>query len=440
MLNLSNVIVKKSFKMSETMPQLSVGHLLEELIKCVYRNVQSTVSKESENVRSYLEIASWEQSKTKNHQPNEKFLKKCKTRAYEILLKKRRNNQRDHDECADEGYSENIDPFLEIRVCQFKLNLMLGQTRKLPYVYHYEALKKYLLHKQQMFDASIDFICTDTYFQGEHSDGHAILHLLILLKDSVPDQPPNENFFALSKLSTNMLPKIETNYFQINWPENNIYTNPYISDNVRKITYFPVRNQDNGENFSVQRIMKVICEKAEKREPVPIMLMSNKWEYLGQKYVLNHRKIEIPKEKRFTSECSNAAMHILAKKEISNRRNFEAKIISIQKFVEHVRALLVGIESESFLFNQENNTFAMVDDLTVENVLPATMENYVKEFLECGACYKRLKMLISKNLHNFKFKYDGFLFKVSLKLQKYFIRKNFEWNLFLFSTGYVQQF
>lgn len=396
-------------EMSESALQPSVGELLEELIKSVHRNVQSTEAKEAENVRSFQEITSWAQPKGALPPPSDKFVKKCKIHAYEILLKKCRN-ARSQDGCADEGYcDENINPLFELKLSQFELSLMLGQTRYLPCVHSYETLKKSLHRKQKLLEESIDFVSSNANFKDEHGEGRAILTLLVLLKNSVPDAPSDQNFFALRKFPEIALPKIEANYFSIDWPENNIMSNPYISEQVRRITHFNVGAQRN-ENPSSQSLQRQPNLRPAKRASIAMQMTSNKWESLGRRYVLGVDSI--PTEKKFASECGPAAMHLLAKKSLANRNNFEAKIISIQKFVEHIRALLVGIESESFTFDQRKNTFSMVDNLTVEHVLPVTMASYVQNFLECGACYKRLKMLVSKNLHNFKFKYEGFLFKV----------------------------
>lgn len=397
-------------EMSESALQPSVGELLEELIKSVHRNVQSTEAKEADNVRSFQEITSWAQPKGASPQPSDKFVKKCKVRAYEILLKKCRNG-RSQDGCADEGYcDERIDPLFELKLSLFELSLMLGQTRYLPCVHSYETLKKSLRRKQKLLEESIDFVSSNASFKDEHSGGRAILTLLVLLKNSVADAPSDRNFFALREFPEIALPKIEANYFSIDWPENHIKSNPYISENVKRITHFNVGNAKRNENSSSQSLQRQLNLRPAKRVSIAMQMTSNKWESLGRRYVLGVDSL--PTEKKFASECGPAAMHLVAKKSLANRRNFGAKIISIQKFVEHIRALLVGIESESFIFDQRKNTFSMVDNLTVEDVLPETMANYVQDFLESGACYKRLKMLVSKNLRSFKFKYDGFLFKV----------------------------
>ena len=89
---------------------------------------------------------------------------------------------------------------------------------------------------------------------------------------------------------------------------------------------------------------------------------------------------------------------------------FQAHIIDSKRFNEHIKLLLIGIESESFMYDPNGMTFKLVEHLTVENILPGTIAHFVLDFIECGACYKRLKSLISTN--NFQLKYNGFVFKV----------------------------
>lgn len=72
--------------------------------------------------------------------------------------------------------------------------------------------------------------------------------------------------------------------------------------------------------------------------------------------------------------------------------------------------LLVGIQSDIFKYNESSTTFHMKKNVTIDCFLPATILNFVDEFLECGTCYRRLQTMISRT--NYSLKFEGFMFKV----------------------------
>lgn len=110
---------------------------------------------------------------------------------------------------------------------------------------------------------------------------------------------------------------------------------------------------------------------------------------------------------RFSSEvdCTN---QLLA---IATSKTFEVKFIQLPQFISDVKLLLTGIPSDSFHFDPEKLIFRMETNLSVENISPETMARSVDSFLECGSCYRRLQMLLSRSPIDFKHKFDGFVFK-----------------------------
>src|ERR1700744_2279139 len=110
---------------------------------------------------------------------------------------------------------------------------------------------------------------------------------------------------------------------------------------------------------------------------------------------------------RFASEvdCTN---QLLA---IGTSKPFEVKFIQLPQFIADIKLLLTGIPSDSFHFDQEKLIFRMETNLSVENISPETMASSVSSFLECGSCYRRLQMLLSRNPIDFKYKFNGFVFK-----------------------------
>lgn len=148
----------------------------------------------------------------------------------------------------------------------------------------------------------------------------------------------------------------------------------------------------------------------------PIFYVSKKWEHLGKKFSLS--KDENPysirdaiAEKSFISEFPEAMVNLMAIKAATSHALFQAHIVPLDTFIAHLKSLLIGIESDSFQFDAAIIAFGMVEHLTVANISPPTMDGVVKEFIESGTCYRRLKMIIGRNVTDFKLRYDGFLFK-----------------------------
>lgn len=151
-----------------------------------------------------------------------------------------------------------------------------------------------------------------------------------------------------------------------------------------------------------------------------IFYVSHKWEHLGRKFTFddpNSKSImDELKEKSFITEHPESVLNLSAAKAIVDHELFQARLVPLSQFLAHVKSLLIGIESDSFYFIEATTSFVMVEHLTIANVSPATIVGFVQDFLECGTCYKRLKMIIGRNVYNFKLKYNGFLFKVNQTL------------------------
>lgn len=157
------------------------------------------------------------------------------------------------------------------------------------------------------------------------------------------------------------------------------------------------------------------------------MVPGNKWEQLGSYPLADLSSIK--REPCFTSESPASMQHLFAVHAVCQRRLFQGRIVQTQQFMADVKSLVVGIESASFAYDEHQITFSMCPNLTIENIRPDTIEHFVKEFLECGTCYKRLKMITSRDASTFKLKFDGFVFKVSFS-QRFESTTPFSRNLF----------
>lgn len=128
------------------------------------------------------------------------------------------------------------------------------------------------------------------------------------------------------------------------------------------------------------------------------------WENLGNRNV--HREL------LFASEAG-CLLPLMAAKAVSLQDDFVANIISLDAFMIDVKYLVVGISSESFVFNSEL-TFTMLPNLTLESVAPNTFKSTLAEFIECGTCFKRLQLMtMRKDPNTFDHIYDGLIFKVN---------------------------
>lgn len=430
--------------MLDPLVELSVNHLLDELCKSLY------IDKLSNRTAASGRVASRRRT---GHKPLEhetipiKLLRRCKNRAYQILLKKN-----PVDDGKDEGFAEFSNPLFEIRFSQFEYNLYVGQmqTHFDAYAHLSENIKKKIVQKHAMFGECIDSIENSAYFHGEHSDGHAILMLLVLLRRNQMDSM-NDDDESIFGLNVNALPELRLNepkWCRLNWPQMQIERNPYCGENswrvlngnfksslfatplnatqntfgsafdvncelhMRRSNRLSLHQQPQQQSVNAEHPQRSSARKAS----TAIQYTSNKWEHLGQRYVLRESDelLEIPFEAKFASEMGKAALHLAAAKSLANHQLFEANMVPTQKFIEHLKSLLVGIESDSFFYCKATVSFRMVDNLTVDNaVLPETIAHFVRDFIECGTCYKRLKLII-------KMKHDGFLYRaMSASFDKY---------------------
>lgn len=410
--------------MTATAGEISVYKLLEELCQSVYKDVRTAENAAAPRAPRTSVL----KSNDKNQTMPDKLLKKCKIRAYQILLK-RGEDKLSGSTHLDEGFSELIDPIAELRYSQFEYNLFLGQMSAQFHAYGHvsEAHKAEIMRKVATFEECLHFIETEPYFVGKHSDGYAVLTLFAQLKNSgklSSSEPTTINVSPFSikpdKIASLDLP--EPKIFTLNWASQT-RGNPYCGALVEnKILDSFQRQLTKCENVpqtqpqssphdedNMKRNLGTRCTNT-------VQYTSNKWEQFGCRYVLQDKdkcnECKMKYETQFASEAPKALLNFMASKALSQRQLFQARFVNHQLFIEHVKSLLVGIESDSFVYDHINVTFRMVDYLTVENVLPASMKSFVHDFLECGTCYKRLKKIAARNSNNLKLKYDGFVFKV----------------------------
>lgn len=154
----------------------SISDLLDELCKSLYNDVVTAAPKS-------MQIVSAASRNDRTRMINPKLLKKCKLRAYEILLKK-------SDSKLNSGHEDDDilwDPVKEFKFAQFEYDLYVGDMQSKFHAYGHvrNEEKLMILKRKAMFEDCLDFIRNDPYFcvDGGQGEGHAILQLLVRLKN-----------------------------------------------------------------------------------------------------------------------------------------------------------------------------------------------------------------------------------------------------------------
>lgn len=70
--------------------------------------------------------------------------------------------------------------------------------------------------------------------------------------------------------------------------------------------------------------------------------------------------------------------------------------------------------SECFQFNDKGE-FYLLPGITVEGITPDSLTAYCRDFVYCGTCCKALNKISSPTLEPDKYRYEGYIFKVSWK-------------------------
>lgn len=402
--------------------QVSIQLLLDDLCKSIYRDVNAP--KDAITHSSY-----WPSGHQKHDTIPEELLKKCKKKAFETLLRKSNVKSLSANRPSiDEGYSEIIDPVRELQYNQFEYSIFVGEMRPNfgPYGFIKERQEKKILDKLELYKECIEFVDGNEYFCNEQNDGYSILWFLTLLKNksNVDTLLAADSYFTLALDQVPSFPVAQAKYFKLNWePNAELANNPYC-EAMRKLNrksrlfHLPALmdqvTRQTGTQIQTNIVQEVLETVKSRIRPSSIYYEANKWEHQGLRIPLNNdtdpELIASLYEKKFCTELPDAALNLMTIVAERQQQHFQARIIDSKHFNEHIKLLLIGIESESFVYDRNGMTFKLVENLTVQNILPDTIAHFVLDFIECGACYKRLKSLISTN--NFQLKYNGFVFKV----------------------------
>lgn len=119
------------------------------------------------------------------------------------------------------------------------------------------------------------------------------------------------------------------------------------------------------------------------------------WETLG--------KINPPKEKPYLTELGQESVHLSWKLITATERLIEPRLyipklvtLSHDKMVTDLSYVMIGISSDSFVFNDEINSFEIRPGVCIEGATPESLRSSAQEFIQCGNICRRLENLYSK--------------------------------------------
>lgn len=218
-----------------------------------------------------------------------------------------------------------------------------------------------------------------------------------IAKDS--NNNSDESFFTLPEICafTSIKNSLETSFFT----NSNIFDEPktVLTNPMLDVIQSNKRNENFGRNFP--NLKRVTAEKG------------TTWDGLD-----NQRNW---KEKPFITEC-DSSLQLLSTISNSCGKKFIAKIIPVENLIYDIKLMLIGIRSESFTYS-DSIIFELLENLTISTIGPETLNGVVKEFMECGTCFKRLQIMSTKNPINFQLIYDGFVFKALCSSIENFLEK-----------------
>lgn len=99
----------------------------------------------------------------------------------------------------------------------------------------------------------------------------------------------------------------------------------------------------------------------------------------------------------FASDSERSLLHLDGAQRKSTNRLTGCRVASMEVLLGHIKSLVMGIESDSFKYDENEGVFKMIEDITVGDTRTSTTECLLREFVECGSCYKRLKILIGRD-------------------------------------------
>uniref|UniRef100_A0A182LX96 Gamma-tubulin complex component 6 n=1 Tax=Anopheles culicifacies TaxID=139723 RepID=A0A182LX96_9DIPT len=205
------------------------------------------------------------------------------------------------------------------------------------------------------------------------------------------------NILANEAVRQDPLP-VECSYFSDKMASLGHYQGPFRYNLLRAIRQTTDERYELFTNYEIVPLDKRATGIEEET-----LIFGMNWENLGQRY--------IPGEKPFASECPGALFRLNAAQEIILGRKLpEIKTVSRLNFIRDIKFLITGISSSLFQFD-ESNRFQALANITIEDVKIETIQSFIDQALVIGTCFRRLLMMTRKNPYTLELIMEGFVFK-----------------------------
>ncbi|KAJ3646288.1 hypothetical protein Zmor_023880 [Zophobas morio] len=286
-------------------------------------------------------------------------VRKLRSRVYEILLKKRTNNDSDKSFKTRKG----LDPYCNLLAWQFTLATKYGLVE------HGTELKECGQYVREHFgDAIIQFLLCLHNVPYDHDDS-----MDLELPLSCKNLYKNSALRVKSDCSTNVFMNSDESH-----------SSGDLWDIVSKKSYSYRKNWEDFGHPEPDKEKPFLSELGEK---------SHLWvENLPSVYFSCTFQSPIP---------------------------VRPQVKTVSEFVKDVKYLLVGMASYSFSYN-ECGDFFLVPNITVKGLTPSILKTYSDEFIFCGTCYKALHEIATPSPYSGEYKQDGYIFaELCQSIQRY---------------------
>uniref|UniRef100_A0A8W7NYR9 Gamma-tubulin complex component n=1 Tax=Anopheles coluzzii TaxID=1518534 RepID=A0A8W7NYR9_ANOCL len=191
----------------------------------------------------------------------------------------------------------------------------------------------------------------------------------------------------------------DCSYFSDKMASLNHYQGPFRYNLLRA-----VRQTTNGEPpYELVTNFEIVPAGKPAKPVEESLIFGMNWENLGQQYV--------PEEKPFVSECAGALFRFTAVQESAMGHALsEKKVVSRANFIRDIKFLITGVSSSLFHFD-ERNRFRALPNITIEDVRIESIQSFVEQALEIGTCFRRLLMMTRKNPYTLELIMEGFVFR-----------------------------
>lgn len=356
---------------------------------------------------------------------DEKKINRVRSKAFEVLLLQK-SSTNNHNEMDFNVLKELEIHFFEMRIkaknvsmksnCD-KMNELLESIHEDQDVYlKSEIVSNILIFLLKLKNTKKITDCQDPFFSwlAEYSTSIRNSENIFTKKDNQSINPFTSTIISKQDWNNNCdenfftHPEIPVETTTEKNPETSFFTNSNIFDEPKIFLTNPVQdviqsNQRN-ENFHL-KLKRVKMERGITWDGLSIPIeYQNNW-----------------KEKPFASEC-DSSLQLLSTQLNSRGKKFIAQIIPVERLIDDIKLMLIGIRSELFTYS-DSVKFEFIENLTISTIGPETLKGIVKEFMECGTCYKRLQIMSTKNPINFQYIYDGFVFKALCSSIENFLEK-----------------